>query len=129
MDLRDIILLKALVPSGGGSGGGGDITVDSALSSTSENPVQNKAIYTALGNKANTSSVPSAYTSTPAALGTGAAGSSTSYAKGDHVHPKPSAADIGAIAAPANPSNGDFLCWNGTAWAATAVPAANGQSF
>lgn len=33
--------------------GGG--TVDSALSSTSENPVQNKVIYTALSNKINTS--------------------------------------------------------------------------
>lgn len=35
----------------GGSGSGSDITVDSALSSTSTNPVQNKAIYTALNNK------------------------------------------------------------------------------
>lgn len=31
--------------------------------------------------------VPSAYTSTPAMDGTGSAGSSTSWAKGDHVHP------------------------------------------
>ena len=33
------------------------ITVDSSLSSTSENPVQNKAIHTALGNKADSSSL------------------------------------------------------------------------
>ena len=33
------------------------------------------------------SAIPSAYTSTPAMDGTGVAGSSTSYAKGDHVHP------------------------------------------
>lgn len=32
-------------------GGGSSITVDSALSSTSTNPVQNKVIYSALGNK------------------------------------------------------------------------------
>lgn len=30
--------------------GGGSVTVDSALSSTSENPVQNKVIYTAIGD-------------------------------------------------------------------------------
>lgn len=40
--------------------------------------------------------VPSAYTSNPAALGTASPGSSGSWARGDHVHPKPSAADIGA---------------------------------
>ena len=39
----------------GGSGGGGSVTVDSTMSSTSENPVQNKAIYSALQNKANAS--------------------------------------------------------------------------
>ena len=33
------------------------------------------------------SAIPSAYTSTPEMDGTGSAGSSTSYAKGDHVHP------------------------------------------
>lgn len=37
--------------------------------------------------KANATDVPSAYTSTPAMDGTGSAGSSTAYAKGDHVHP------------------------------------------
>lgn len=37
------------IPSGGG--GGGTITVDSALSDSSENPVQNKVINTALGGK------------------------------------------------------------------------------
>ena len=30
--------------------GGGSVTVDSALSSTSENPVQNKVIYSAIGD-------------------------------------------------------------------------------
>lgn len=33
----------------------GDITIDNALSSTSENPVQNKVINSALEGKANTS--------------------------------------------------------------------------
>lgn len=41
-------------------------------------------------------SSPSAYTSNPAALGNSASpGSSDKYARGDHVHPKPSALDLG----------------------------------
>lgn len=39
------------------SGGGSTITVDSALSSTSENPVQNKVINSALNTKVNASSL------------------------------------------------------------------------
>jgi hypothetical protein len=38
-----------------GSGGGGSVTVDSQLSSTSINPVQNRIIFTALEGKAGTS--------------------------------------------------------------------------
>lgn len=42
-------------------------------------------------------SVPSAYTSNPAALGTASPGSSTAWARGDHVHAKPtySKSDVG----------------------------------
>ena len=42
-------------------------------------------------------SVPSAYTSNPAALGTASPGASTSWARGDHVHAKPtySKSDVG----------------------------------
>jgi len=36
---------------------GGSVTVDSAMSSTSENPVQNKVIYVALNNKQDTSNL------------------------------------------------------------------------
>ncbi len=39
------------VGSGGGGTGGTNITVDSILSSTSTNPVQNKVLYAALNNK------------------------------------------------------------------------------
>lgn len=35
----------------------------------------------------------------------------------------------GYIEAPSSPTTGDFLVWDGTAWAATAVPSANGVSF
>lgn len=41
----------------------------------------------------------SPYTSNPAALGEASPGSSDSYSRGDHVHPMPSASDIGAEAA------------------------------
>ena len=44
MDAKDIALIKAL----GGGGSGGSIAVDSELSDTSENPVQNKVIKSAL---------------------------------------------------------------------------------
>ena len=43
-------------------------------------------------------SVPSAATATPADLGTAAVGSSSKYAKEDHVHKMPSASDVGALA-------------------------------
>lgn len=43
------------IDGGGGGGGGGTITVDSALSTTSTNPVQNKVITNALNNKADAS--------------------------------------------------------------------------
>lgn len=45
-------LLQALIAAKlSGSGGGGTVTVDAALSASSENPVQNKAIASALNGK------------------------------------------------------------------------------
>lgn len=63
-------------------------------------------------------SVPSAYTSNPAALGTASPGSSSSWARGDHVHPKPSASDIGAVPpeAIASVENGATASKNYSAW-------------
>ena len=67
------------------------------------------------------------YDSSPEALGSAAsAGVSDDYARGDHMHPRPSAADIGAIAAPANPSSGQYLKWDGSAWVADSLPIYNG---
>lgn len=65
----------------------------------------------------------------PQNLGISAPGASTYYSRADHSHAMPSAADVGAIPAPSSANTGDFLCWNGTAWAATAVPSASGVSF
>lgn len=73
--------------------------------------------------------VPSAYTSTPSALGTASAGSSDAYSRGDHVHAMPSASDVGAIAAPASPSSGQFLVYNGSAWVAQSLSTWQGGSY
>ena len=73
--------------------------------------------------------VPSASSATPQALGTAAAGSSTDYSRADHVHAKPTAADVGAIAAPSSPSSGDFLVYNGSAWAAMTLSTWSGGSY
>lgn len=64
--------------------------------------------------------VPSAATADPENLGTKAVGTSTKYAREDHVHQMPSASDVGAVAAPSSPSAGDVLTYNGSAWGAAA---------
>lgn len=47
----------------GNDAGGSSVIVDSAISSTSENPVQNKVIYAALNDKVDSSSLASVATS------------------------------------------------------------------
>lgn len=48
-----------LLYNGNPVGGGGDpVTIDAVLSSTSENPVQNKAVYSALEDKADVTDIP-----------------------------------------------------------------------
>lgn len=78
------------------------ITVDSELSSTSENPVQNKVINSAIAAKYTKPSlgipasdlapgaipsVPSGSSESPKMDGTASAGTSGAWARGDHVHP------------------------------------------
>lgn len=43
--------------------------------------------------------------------------------------PSYTASEVGAIAAPSNPSSGQFLVYNGSAWVAQTVPNANGEDF
>lgn len=72
----------------------------------------------------------SPYTSAPAALGASpSAGSSAYYSRGDHVHQMPSAADVGAIAAPSSPSSGQFLVYNGSAWVAQSLSTWQGGNY
>lgn len=51
MNGKDIALIKALSGGSSGESGGSSVTVDSALSATSTNPVQNKVIKAALDGK------------------------------------------------------------------------------
>lgn len=62
--------------------------------------------------------IPSPSSATPQALGTATAGSSTDYSRADHVHAMPTASNVGAIPAPANPIAGQVLGYNGSAWGA-----------
>lgn len=128
------------------------ITVDSALSSSSTNPVQNKVIKAALDAKGTYSkpsggipatdlasgvipSVPSpASSGTPAMDGTAAVGTSTDYARADHVHPtdtsRAAVSDLAAkITAPSSPATGDFLVYNGTAWVAQSLSTWQGGNY
>lgn len=106
-----------------------DLTNDSgfvnAAGAASAAPVQ--SVNGSTG--AVTVSVPSASSATPQALGTAAAGSSTDYSRADHVHAKPSASDVGAIAAPSNPSSGQFLVYDGTDWVAQTLATWSGGSY
>ena len=62
--------------------------------------------------------VPTAYDTAAQALGTASAGASTSWARGDHIHPMPSARDVGAVPVPASASSDNVLAYNGSAWVA-----------
>jgi hypothetical protein len=74
--------------------------------------------------------VPVAASSAPEDLASSAAvGASTKYAREDHKHKKPSASDIGAIAAPSNPTSGQFLVYNGSAWVAQSLPTWQGGNY
>lgn len=102
-DLTNSILYYCAGESGGTyTWQGAGVTVDSALSGSSTNPVQNKVITNRIGTGAlpNSSSdlttainyvsgiVPTASTSTPLADTTGGAvGTGTNWAKNDHQHP------------------------------------------
>lgn len=76
----DNYYLKEIANNISGGGGGGDITVDSELSTTSKNPVQNKVITTNMPQ-------PNAMNEKIQMNGVQSAGVDMAYAKADHVHP------------------------------------------
>lgn len=73
--------------------------------------------------------IPVAATGQPQPLGTPSAGVYTEFSRGDHVHAMPSAADVGAIAAPSSPATGAFLVWNGSAWVAQTLSTWQGGNY
>lgn len=75
-----------------------DITYDPTTSGLTAANVQD-AIDEVQGEIGNLPSPPAPSDANPQDLGTAAAGSSTDYSRADHVHNKPSAADIGAQSA------------------------------
>lgn len=93
---------------------GGSVTVDAALSATSENPVQNKVIKAALDGKADAADIPAV----PVQSVNGQTGAVTLDAD-----------DVGAIAAPSSPTSGQFLVYNGTAWVAQTLATWQGGSY
>lgn len=62
-----------------------------------------------LSNLATAASVPQASSTTPAALGAAAVGTSTTWARADHVHAMPTAAQVGALGATATASDSSKL--------------------
>lgn len=77
--------LGAVVPASGDYDAS-DIDYDNTTSGLTSTDVQD-AIDELESNKADKSNVPTAYTSNPVMDGTASAGTSTNWAKGDHVHP------------------------------------------
>ena len=68
--------------------------------------------------------IPAVATAAPSNLASSAAvGSSTKYAKEDHVHRLPGPGDIGAVAEPMNPVNGNTLVYEGGDWLAQTLDA------
>lgn len=124
-DLLDIAIGEYIAQHGTGVPPGG--TTDQVLKKRSNNDLDTEWADESGGGGGGSSVSP--YTSNPAALGIASPGLSDDYARGDHVHPKPSAADVGAIAAPSSPTTGAFLVWNGSAWVAQTLSAWSGGSY
>ena len=87
----------------------------------------NEAAQSGGGGGGGTSPAP--YTSDPLELGTASPGSSSKYSRGDHVHPMPSADEVGAIPSPSSPATGAFLVWNGSAWVAQTLSTWSGGNY
>ncbi len=86
------------------------VSIDSVLSGTSENPVQNRVVKAALDEKGTYSKPSGGIPKTDLASAV-----KTSLDKADS-----------AIAAPASPISGQFLTWSGSAWVASDLPVYSG---
>lgn len=111
--------LESQFSGGGGGGGGGDITVDSELSATSTNPVQNRVITAALALKAAIADIPTKVSDLINDSGFQTASQvQNAIAQIPDELPSVSASD-----------NGKFLRVVNGIWQASTVPSAEGASF
>ena len=114
--------------------GGSSIAVDSALSSTSENPVQNKVIKSALDSK-GTYSKPSGgipKSDLAAAVQTSLGKADTALQSVPSTYRTAAAQDVidaVKIDKPSNPATGAFLVWSGTAWVAQTLATWQGGNY
>lgn len=98
--------------------GGGSITVDSELSTTSTNPVQNKVINTALGAKANSSDVSSTYLPITTAANTYATKAQVnSLANGSPLTADSTEDMTDTTRVYVNTTDGHWYYYDGSAWA------------
>lgn len=114
--------------------GGSTITVDDALSSTSTNPVQNKVVKAALDGKGTYSKpsggIPASDLASAVQTSLGKADSALQSVPSTYrTAAAQDTIDSDKIDKPSNPTTGQFLVYNGTTWAATTVPSANGVNF
>ena len=118
----------------GEDGEGSSITVDSALSDSSTNPVQNKVVKKALDGK-GTYSKPSGgipKSDFASAVQTSLDNADTALQSVPSTYRTAAAQDTidaGKIDKPSNPATGAFLVWNGSAWAAQTLATWQGGSF
>ena len=126
MNFRLVPVSDASRRTSGSGGGGGDYTVDSQLSATSTNPVQNKVIKRALDGKASTSDIPTKTSDLQNDSGfiTSAdvpSSSSTSNFIGTFASRNnlPDTASIGNYAYVGTQAPYAIYSYNGTAWSAT----------
>ena len=89
----------------GNDAGGSSVIVDSAISSTSENPVQNKVIYAALNDKQDTSNLVTSISSSS---------TDTQYPSAKCVYDAIENNIISGQLPPQSGNNGKFLTTNGT---------------
>lgn len=89
--------------------GGANVSISVDVNNSTKLNGQTAAYYLNYNNLSNRPTIPTAYTGTPAALGTASAGTSTQWARGNHVHAMPTKAQIGL----GNVPNTSFSSGNG----------------
>ena len=89
--------------------GSANVSISVDVNNSTKLNGQTAAYYLNYNNLSNKPTIPTAYTGTPAALGTASAGTSTQWARGNHVHAMPTKAQIGL----GNVPNTSFSSGNG----------------